>query len=282
MRVHDQYVRVGEIRTRYWAAGNGPEPLLLLHGIGRSVEDWADTLPALAARYRVYALDLVGFGLTDKPAADYSFAFNAERVHDFLDTLGIDRVTIIGSSLGGGVALECAARRPERVAGLVLVGSAGFGSDVSIGLRLATLPILGEWLTQPSRANARQTLRALFHDAALITPERVEQEYRRSALPGAQTAFLRVARALMTPWGGKRTWIDSLQARLRHFAAPILLLWGACDQIVPVHHCTTALTYFTHASGHIIGSCGHFPQLERPREFAEIVLRFLAQNKRAC
>jgi pimeloyl-ACP methyl ester carboxylesterase len=164
----------------------------------------------------------------------------------------------------------------------VLVGSAGFGSDVSLGLRLVTLPILGEWLTQPGRANARQTLRALFHDAALITPERVEQEHRRSALPGAQSAFLRVARALMNPWGGKRPWIDSLQARLRHVAAPILIVWGACDQVVPVHHCTAALTYFTHASAHIIGSCGHFPQIERPQEFAAIVLRFLAQDKRAC
>lgn len=203
--IHDHYVRVGQIRTRYWSAGNGSRTLLLLHGIGRSIEDWVDTLPAFAKRYRVYALDLVGFGLTDKPAADYSFAFFAEFVHDFLNTLGINRATIIGSSLGGGVALEFAARRPERVDGLVLVGSAGFGRDVSVGLRLVTLPILGEWLTAPDRTNARQTLRSLFHDAALITSERVEQEYRQSARPGVQMAFLRIARALMTPGAGRET-----------------------------------------------------------------------------
>lgn len=161
--------------------------MLLLYGIGRSVEDWADTLPAFAKRYRVYALDLVGFGLTDKPAADYSFAFNAERVQEVMDTLGIERVTIIGSSLGGGVALEFAARWPERVAGLVLVGSAGFGRDVSIGLRLVTLPILGEWLTQPDWVSARQTLRALLHDggSSRNIVGQPEQALRRrsSALP---------------------------------------------------------------------------------------------------
>src|SRR4051795_7340434 len=126
-------------RRAFVLAGSGP-PLLLLHGIGNSAQTWAGVIDRLAAHHTVLAPDLLGHGWSDKPRGDYSIAGYANGMRDLLSVLDLEQVTVVGHSLGGGIALQFAYQFPERCARLVLVGSGGLGPELSAGLRLATLP----------------------------------------------------------------------------------------------------------------------------------------------
>lgn len=183
------FVDVGGVRTRHVLAGEG-HPVVLLHGIGRSLEDWTLTAQALAAAgHRVYAPDLIGFGYTDKPDVPYTLAGLARFVEHYLEAAGETRpVTLIGNSLGGAVSQRFAVMFPARTRGLVLVNSAGFGPEVAGILRALSVRGVGELLLRPTESNARQTVRSLFHDPALATPERERQTLELSRQPGAARA----------------------------------------------------------------------------------------------
>src|SRR4051812_4413390 len=126
-------------RHAFVLAGDGP-PLLLLHGIGNSAQTWAGVIEKLAAQHTVLAPDLLGHGSSDKPRGDYSLAGYANGMRDLLSVLDLEQATVVGHSLGGGIALQFAYQFPERCERLVLVGSGGLGPELSAGLRLATLP----------------------------------------------------------------------------------------------------------------------------------------------
>jgi pimeloyl-ACP methyl ester carboxylesterase len=278
MTGQDRYLKLGEVRVRYRdeGAGNGP-PLVLLHGIGRSLEDWDELTPLLAHRHRVIRPDLLGFGRSDKPDVPYSLPGLARFVCAFLDALGVWQVTPVGSSLGGAVSLQFLAMYPERVSKLVLVGSAAFGAEVTLGLRLATVPRLGEWLTQPSRRGAERTLHTVFHDQKFVTPERIERDHELAQLPGAGRAFLSVARALGTWRGVRPDWREALHGRLQHVQVPTLVSWGRHDQILPVGHLDDARRLLPHASFRVFEDSGHFPQIEAAQAFGAVVNSFLQQ-----
>jgi len=277
--MNEHYIGVDGLNLRYHTRGSSGPVLVLLHGIGRSLEDWESTLEPLGASHRVYALDLPGFGRSDKPQSGYSFAYFAGVLEGFLDALKLERVTLLGNSLGGGVALEFAFAHPERVSRLVLVDSAGFGSEVTLGLRLLTLRGVGEGLGKPTPLLIRGTLEGVFFDKSYVTPEREARELELARLPGAQTAYLSVARALGTFMGGVRAeWVWSVLRRCGDLKMPTLIVWGDRDQILPVKHARVAQAHLPHAELKIFEACGHFPQLERPREFNALVLEFLNRH----
>jgi len=278
--VEEHYVQVSGLNLRYQTRGSSGPVLVLLHGIGRSLEDWESSSGPLSQNHRVYALDLPGFGRSDKPQSGYSFAYFAGVLEGFLDALQLEQVTLLGSSLGGGVALEFAFAHPERVSRLVLVDSAGFGSEVTLGLRILTLRGVGELLSTPSPRLVRGTLEGVFFDKGFITPEREARELELARLKGAQSAYVSVARALGTFLGGVRAeWVWSVLRRcgdLTHL--PTLIVWGDRDQILPPKHARVAQAHLPHAELHIFEGCGHFPQLERAEEFNALVLEFLSRH----
>lgn len=276
MQSEPRFMRVGAARVRFQLVGETGPPLLLLHGIGRSLDDWTLIVPVLAAHHRVFAVDLLGSGESDAPPLDYSFELLATFARDFLDAVGVARAILVGHSLGGGVALELALRWPERAAGLVLIASAGFGGEVSPGLRLLALPWLGERLTAPGRAGVQQTLRLLVHEPEVLAPAWLAHEYRRGERPEAQAAFLRVVRALLGPRGTADAWVHHIPARLRGLTIPALVIWGTRDKVLPIHHLSLALKHIPHAWGVSIANCGHTPQLERPPLVAALILRWLS------
>jgi 4,5:9,10-diseco-3-hydroxy-5,9,17-trioxoandrosta-1(10),2-diene-4-oate hydrolase len=240
------------------------------------MEHWIHNVHSLAEHHRVYALDLVGNGRTDKPAAPYSFAYGAQFVHDFLQSQEVDRLALVGNSLGGAIALQFALQFPDQVEKLVLVDSAGLGREVNLFFRLPTLPLVGKWLARPSRKGQAQILREVFYDPALVTDERVEFEYQMSLLPGAQEAFLSTLRRNATLRGVRddvwRPIVDNLQS----ITAPTLVIWGQQDRILPVAHAQVAGDRIANVRLQIIDRCGHEPQIERPEEFNALVLEFLA------
>lgn len=270
-------LNVGGVRTRHVRQGEGP-PVVLLHGIGRSLEDWADTLPPLAARYRVYALDLIGFGLTEKPDVAYSLAGLARFVRHYLRAVGETRpVTLIGNSLGGAVAQQFAVMYPEATRRLVLVDSAGFGPEVTLALRLLTVPGLGERLMAPDAANSARVVRSLFHDPQFATPERREHALLLARQPDRARAYLRVARFLGGWRGVHAGWRDALTRQLAGQQVPTLIVWGERDLILPADHLRRARAVYPHARTHLFAHTGHMPQIERAGEFNALTLDFLGE-----
>jgi pimeloyl-ACP methyl ester carboxylesterase len=264
-------------RTRYLALGEG-SPVLLLHGLSRSLEDWSATLGPLSAHHRVYALDLAQFSAAprDAHAALGDFARFARA---FLEAVDEPRpVAVIGNSLGGAVALRFAADYPERVAKLVLAGSAGFGRGFLWLLRLLALPGVGEVCLALDRLAAEIALRCIFYDPRFATRARVRETLELIRRPGAKQALLRALRAFGSPFGVRAAWRRQLAQRLATLSVPMLVVWGERDRILPVRHLKRVRRLYPHARTHLFRDTGHAPQLERAAAFNQLVLEFLAET----
>ena len=197
-------------RVAYRDSGDssGPETLLLIHGMAGSSTTWRDVMPRLAKNYRVIAPDLLGHGLSDKPRGDYSLGAFAVWLRDFLDELNIPRVTVIGQSLGGGIAMQFAYQHRERCDRVVLIGSGGLGPDLSWMLRLLSVP--GAELLLPALApkpvlSAGNAIRGWLSSAGLRSPRGAEMWSAVSSLSDAdsRTAFLRTLRSVVDTAGSR-------------------------------------------------------------------------------
>ena len=274
----DQYVEVGNIRTRYWALGHGKSSAILLHGLGDYIESWVDNIAVLAQGRRVYALDLVGFGRSDKPQVRYSIPYLMEFVHEFMIVQDVDRAALIGASMGGAIALRFALQYPHQVEKMVLAASVGLGEEVSNFFRMMSLPILGELFARPSRKGTAQRFRLLLHDRDLIKDQWIEEGYEMSSLPGAQRCLLSTLRSMFNIWGVRSDAYRPILDRLEEIEVPTLVIWGAQDRILPVTHAHKAAKRLPNARLHIFDPCGHVPNIERAEEFNALVTDFLAKN----
>ena len=271
----DRYVQVGQINTRYWNSGDKGTTVILLHGIGSCVETWMYNISVLAQHYRVYAIDLVGAGRSDKPPATYSLTYLAQFLKDFMDALSIESACLVGNSLGGGVALQFALNFSRKVEKLVLVNSLGLGKEITLTLRLATLPFVGK-LFSPSRSGTALALKQSVYDPTLISNEWVELYYQIATLPGAWEAVLALINANIDLSGVRTEVYNTIVDRLATITVPTLVFWGRQDRILPVAHAQVASKGLPSARIHIFDRCCHWPQVERSEEFNTLVLEFLA------
>jgi pimeloyl-ACP methyl ester carboxylesterase len=274
----DQYVEVGNIRTRYWALGDGKSSAILLHGLGGYIENWEENVAALAQVRRVYALDLVGFGRSDKPQVTYSIPYLTEFVQKFMIVQGVDRAALIGESMGGAIALRFALQYPHQVEKMVLATSAGLGKELSIYLRVMSLPVLGELFGRPSRKGSAQLIRQFFYNQDLIADQWIEYDYEMSSLPGAQHCLLSALRSMSNVWGGRSNAYRPILDHLEEIEVPTLVIWGAQDRILPVAHAHRAVKSLPNARVHIFDPCGHVPNIERAEEFNALVTDFLSNG----
>jgi len=274
----DRYATIDGIKARFWAVGEGDEtPIILIHGLGGSVESWIRNVRALGEHHPVYALDLPGFGRSDKPsAAPYTFSYFASFVRDFIVHHGFDRANLVGLSMGGGTSLQFAIDYPDRLDKLVLVDAAGLADDEPHRFfRLAALPLIGEWLMRPSREGAAESWRICLYDTNLITEELVDRAYELSSLPGAKRSFLATTRALIGPFGRRERVLRPIQENLDAIQAPTLVVWGREDEVLSVSGAYVAQDQIPDAKLHIFERCGHVPQFECAEGFNDLVLGFL-------
>ncbi|GAA4945051.1 alpha/beta fold hydrolase [Actinoplanes utahensis] len=274
-----RFLDVRGTRVRVHETGDpAAPPVVLLHGIGRSLEDWSLQHPLLDGDYRVISIDMPGFGLSQRLAAPTTLAGLADGVWATLDTLGETRpVHLMGNSLGGAVAMTMLAGTPERVSTLTLVNSAGFGKEVTVALRLLAVPVLGrQMLRRVDRLTAPRMERMVFADRAHVTPERIEMAIRIARQPDFAAVYLEVAKALGGLRGVAAAWRTELLGRLRAHEKPTMLVWGDRDLILPSKHLAAARAAFPHAQSHLFAHTGHMPQIERPEEFAGLVRPMLA------
>jgi pimeloyl-ACP methyl ester carboxylesterase len=270
-------------RVGYRLAGSGP-PLVLLHGITSTSDAWRDVMPRLAERFTVVAPDMVGHGRSAKPRGDYSLGAYASGVRDLLIALGVDKATIVGHSLGGGVAMQFAYQFPERVDRLVLVSSGGLGGEVHLLLRAATLPaaeyVLPLLCAEPLR-NAGASIARLLGRAGLRPSRDLEEMALGFASLGdmeARQAFVHTVRAIMDISGQR------VSARDRLYLAekvPTLLLWGEHDRMIPASHGREAHEAMPGSRCIVYEDAGHFPHRNHPWRFASDLLNFIEETSPA-
>jgi pimeloyl-ACP methyl ester carboxylesterase len=263
----------------YREAGEGP-PILLVHGLIDSSWTWRKVAPVLAMRHRVIVPDLFGHGGSAGPAGiDYSLGGHAGALRDLLDDLGLDRVTVVGHSLGGGVALDFAYLFPERVERMVLVSPGGLGRELSPLLRAATMPGAGALMrTLGSRASVgfMRLIAGLMDAVGLRGGSRalveISRTLERLGDAGSRGAFLNTARSVIDQNGQKTVAIHVLD-RMR--GLPMLVMWGTADRIIPATHAHAVEQHLPQAQITLLEGVGHSPQLVQPAFVAERIAHFV-------
>jgi pimeloyl-ACP methyl ester carboxylesterase len=271
----DQYVKVGNINTRFRTAGDKGTTVILVHGIGDAVETWDSNINVLAEHHRIYALDMVGFGRSDKPLVQPSLPFGAQFVSDFMETQHIERASLVGNSMGGAISLQFALQFPDKLEKLILEDSAALGTGIATFFRVFSIPVVGELVFRPSRRGTAWLLKQLVYDPALITDEIVELYYQLATLPRAQKSFLSTLRVGVNILGQRPRFVSSIVDNLGKITCPTLIIWGKQDRIIPVEHARVAKSGIPNAELQILDSCGHDPHFEHPDEYNRLLLEFL-------
>jgi pimeloyl-ACP methyl ester carboxylesterase len=265
------YIEAGGIRTHYHEGGAG-RTVLFVHGSGPGVTAWANwrfTLPIAAQAFHVLAPDLAGFGYTARPSdATYNKDIWVDHLLAFLEAKNVTRFAVVGNSLGGALALALAARRPDLVDALVLMGSAGVPFALTEGLDAV-------WGYEPSLEAMRELITRYFaFDAAIATPDLVRLRYEASIQPGFQESY-----AAMFP-SPRQRWVEALTTpddALRRINIPTLILHGRDDVVVPLTNSFHLLEMIANSELHVFGRCGHWVQIERRDSFNALVLDFLSR-----
>ncbi len=269
---HDVYVR---------RAGTGPA-LLLVHGMAGSSATWQPVINALSDHFTVIAPDLPGHGRSDKPRGDYSLGAYASFLRDLLFELDLDGATVVGQSLGGGIAMQFAYQHPELCQRLVLVGSGGLGEEVSGLLRALTapgveyvlpaafLPVFGDVVNGATRFMAKLGLRP--------SPEVVQMWLAYSSLTDGdtRTAFLHTLRSVVDLRGQRVSALDKIYLADQ---VPTLIVWGDNDRIIPVQHAYDAHAAIPGSRLEIFEGSGHFLHADDPQRFASLLQDFIATTE---
>ena len=270
-------------RVIYRVAGSGP-PVVLIHGMVNSSRHWESVALQLADRYTVIAPDLIGHGDSATPRGDYSLGAHAAVIRDLLATLGIDRATIVGHSLGGGIAMIFFYHFPQRTERLVLVSSGGLGREVSPLLRSAALPgasavlsvaanrrVLGAVWAAGDRLQRRGAGKGVYLKAVARAMRPLEQ-------PGAREAFLQSLRSVID-WRGQR--VSALDRLHLLDATPTLFVWGGRDNTIPIEHGRDAHRAVAGSRFEVLPRAAHFPHLEDPDGLAAAVRDFVETTEPA-
>lgn len=275
-----KYLDLHGDRVAYRDVGRGEETLLLLHGMAGSSDTWRAVLPQLAKRYRVIAPDLLGHGQSAKPRSDYSLGAFAVGLRDLLDELGVTQVTVVGQSLGGGVAMQFVYQHPDYCRRLVLISSGGLGQDVGWTLRLLSAP--GAELLLPVIAPSPvvrigNKVRSWLSAANIQSPRGAEMWSAYSSLSDPQTrqAFLRTLRSVVDYRGQAVSALNRLHLTSE---LPLMVIWGDQDHIIPVEHGYELDRLRPGCRLEVLPGVGHFPHVEKPTDVVDLLEDFISSS----
>lgn len=261
--MEERYLRVNDLRIRYVDKGRG-KAVLLIHGLGGSIESWTNNIDEISRRMRVLALDLPGFGWSDKPKMSYTIKFYTRFIAEFVRLLGITRLSLVGSSLGGQIAAQVALSHPRLVRRLVLISPVG-----ALPTSFKGTPALKGYVGVTKARSVLQVKQALHAvDSKPVDARYARLVYERLMMPGAKEAFLS---ALSGSANAPR-----LTSRLQRIRAPTLVVWGKQDIMIPVKF-VEPFVRMKNCRVIMLEGCGHRPQVERPGLFNRLVLDFLKE-----
>ncbi|HVJ49617.1 alpha/beta hydrolase [Desulfitobacterium sp.] len=266
------FIEAAGINTHYHEDGQG-EPVILIHGSGPGVSAWANwrlVFPILSKHYHLYAPDVVGFGDTDRPEGiTYGMDIWIKQIVGFIESLGLKKVSIVGNSMGGGLALHLAHQRPDLINKLILMGSVGISFPLTKGLD-------DVWGYTPSVENMQKMLRTFVSNQAIADQDGLaEMRYKASIQPGYQESF-----SAMFPAPRQQCVEDMAlsEEQLRQITLPTLCIHGREDQIIPIFETSWRLAnILPNAELHVFSHCGHWTQIEKTVPFANVVHEFLGR-----
>ncbi len=258
----EKFVQVGANKIRYLEEGGSDGNILLVHGLGASAERWIRVIPHLSKKYHVIALDLIGYGFSDKPSVDYTPAFFSQFIFDFLNTLGITKTSMIGSSLGGQIIAECAITQSKMIEKIVLVSPSGIMKQSTPTLDAYMLAAL--YPTQDGTKTAFQMMAGIHKE---VDSDTIDGFIQRMTLPNAKMAF-------MSTILGIRNAVP-LSERLGKISVPTLVVWGKQDTLIPITYSEDFVSSIKNCQFVEMESSGHTPYVEESEKFSEIVLKFL-------
>jgi 4,5:9,10-diseco-3-hydroxy-5,9,17-trioxoandrosta-1(10),2-diene-4-oate hydrolase len=276
---YEKYITVEGMKIRYMVKGAG-SPLLLLHGFGEFLESWDLNIRPLSEHYQVYAMDLPGHGLSDKPDVAYNLFFFTKFITNFMQALGIEHASLIGHSMGGHISLSVAINFSEKVDSLVLETSAGLSNDVSLLRKACSIPVLGSADTKESmeKIALEQRIKREFYNPDFVAKEMVDMSYRFMQMPEAKRVMLSMLHHAVTPDGLRPEVV--MTDRLHLVKSPTLLIHGAQDEIHPLELSQNACRLIPNVRLQVIDECGHCPHIEKAAEFNEAVIAFFSLKER--
>jgi pimeloyl-ACP methyl ester carboxylesterase len=259
------------------------EVVLLLHGMAGSSQTWRSVILPLSRKYRVVAPDLLGHGNSAKPRSDYSLGAFAVFLRDLLDELGVAQATIVGHSLGGGVAMQFVYQHPDYCQRLILIGSGGLGPDVGWTLRLLSAPgaeLILPIIAPPPVLSVGEKVRSWFAKMGVESPRGAEMwsAYSSLADPETRQAFLRTLRSVVDYRGQAVSALNRLHVRTD---MPTMAIWGDSDAVIPVDHAYAVQESRPDVRLEVLPGVGHFPQVECPMEVVDLIEDFISSQAAA-
>jgi 4,5:9,10-diseco-3-hydroxy-5,9,17-trioxoandrosta-1(10),2-diene-4-oate hydrolase len=271
----EEYLSVAGHKIRFLEKGKGP-PLVLLHGMGGSLEWWEYNFDAFSRDYRTIAFDFPGFGYSTKSSLDFGENSASDFMSSFLDAFHISKASLIGNSMGGLIAFLTAVNQPGKIDKLILVNNVGFGEKLSILLRLGTVFPLGELgLSVRNHTIARIFMNRMFYDSQKVPDQLIPTVLEIFDMPQTRKACLRILRSGVDMKGLKKEICLRVRSGASSLPHKTLIIWGANDKVAPMNQAYVGKNLIKNSQLHVFDKCGHLPQVEWPEEFNHLVLEFL-------
>ena len=262
--MEEKFLQIEGNKIRYLETGDSKKTLVLVHGLGASAERWTNVIPYFSKDYRLIIPDLIGFGYSDKPLVDYTMDFFSKFLGKFLETSGIDKPDIIGSSLGGQVVAEYASSNTN-LEKLILSSPSGIMKQSTPALDAYIMAAL-----YPNQTNAKNAFEMMEGSGAEVDDSIVEGFIKRMKLPNAKMAFM------STILGLKNS--EIISNKLRTITAVTLIIWGSKDPVIPIQHADGFVSSIKDCSFYKMEDCGHTPYVQKPKLFSEISMDFLNKH----
>ncbi len=264
--MREEFVHIDGSKIRYIETGSSKNNLILIHGLGASAERWEPILPYFEKHYNVIVPDLIGFGHSDKPNTDYTADFFTKFLASFVDTLDIDQTAIMGSSLGGQIAVEYTAANQQTVDRLILVSPAGAMKQSTPALDAYVMAAL-----YPDHDTAKTAFTMMTGNNKDVNQHIIDDFVQRMKMPNAKFAFMSTLLGLKNA--------PEITTRLEKIMVPTLVVWGELDPVIPVKYAEKFVREIRDCRFYQMENCGHTPYVEDPENFAKLVLDFLKTNK---
>lgn len=260
--VEEKFLEIDGQRIRYLESGSSKNTLVLIHGLGASAERWIHVIPLLEDHFRVIVPDLIGFGYSDKPTADYTPDFFSDFLEKFFSVLNIKRTNLIGSSLGGQISAEYTASHAENIEKLILVSPAGMMKKSTPALDAYIMAAL-----YPNVISAKNAFETMEGSGKNVEENIVNGFVERMQLPNAKLAFM------STVLGLKNS--KSITFKLESIMRPTLVIWGGNDPVIPINYADDFVSAIKDCKFFRMDGCGHTPYVQNPYLFTTKVLEFL-------
>ena len=258
----EKFVQIDDNKIRYLESGDSTKTLVLIHGLGASAERWEKVIPFFEKSFHVIIPDLIGFGFSDKPLTDYTIDFFSKFLQKFLDSINVKNPIIVGSSLGGQISAEYAAKHPKNVEKLVLVSPSGMMKQSTPALDVYIMAAL-----YPNEQNAKNAFEMMEGSGESPNQEIIDGFVKRMKLPNAKLAFM------STILGLKNAKV--ITEKLHSITVPTMIVWGSDDPVIPIIHADEFVESIKNCTFFEMDGIGHTPYVQDPSSFASKVLEFL-------